>query len=80
MRVDLRGRDRRVSQQFLHGAHILSMGQKNDLSAQAHRLFALLRAMPELPVIYARMPSKEGIGLAVFNRLIKAAGYTVIQL
>lgn len=65
---------------FLHGEHILSMGKKSDLSAQAHRLFALLRAMPELPVIYARMPSKEGIGLAVFNRLIKAAGYTVIQL
>ena len=58
----------------------MSMGSRNDLETQAHRLFACLRAMPELDVIYARMPSKEGIGLAVFNRLIKAAGYQVIHL
>ena len=31
-------------------------------------------------MIYARMPSRNGIGLAVFNRLIKAAGFHVVKL
>ncbi len=65
---------------LLQRKNSMSIGGKNDLAAQAHRLFGCLRAMPVLPVIYARMPSQEGIGLAVFNRLIKAAGYTVIHL
>ena len=43
-------------------------------------LFACLRNFDEVPVIYARMPSKNGIGLAVFNRLIKAAGYEIISV
>jgi len=34
----------------------------------------------DIDIIYARMPSKEGIGLAVFNRLIKAAGFDIISI
>lgn len=57
-----------------------SIGAKNDIATQAHRLFSCLREFKYVPVIYARMPDKKGIGLAVYNRLIKAAGYTVIKL
>ena len=34
----------------------------------------------DVSTIYARMPSRDGAGLAVFNRLIKAAGYRVMKL
>ena len=58
----------------------LSLGPKNDESAAAHRLFELLRSFSGVDVIYARLPSSEGLGLAVFNRLIKAAGFQVIKI
>ncbi len=60
----------------------LTMGKKHDAAMQAHRLFLCLRAfddMPEIQTIYARIPAKEGIGLAVYNRLAKAAGFTVVD-
>ena len=54
-----------------------------DLRDEAHALFSCLRAfdgMENVQTIYAPMPAKDGIGLAVYNRLIKAAGFTVLQL
>ena len=63
-------------------AEKMSCGPKGDSLAQAKNIFAVLRhfdGMTNIPVIYARMPSKEGIGLAVFNRLVKAAGFNIIK-
>lgn len=62
------------------GATILSLGDGN--LNEAHELFAKLRQVDECgcEVFYARLPSKSGIGLAVYNRFIKAAGYDVITL
>lgn len=62
------------------GATILSLGDGN--LNEAHELFAKLRQVDECSceVFYARLPSKSGIGLAVYNRFIKAAGYDVITL
>ena len=57
-----------------------SMGAKSDTALHAHNLFAALRDLDGKGTIYVRMPSKEGLGLAVFNRLIKAAGYEILQL
>jgi L-threonylcarbamoyladenylate synthase len=34
----------------------------------------------DVDVIYARMPSDKGVGLAVYNRLIRAAGFSVINV
>jgi len=65
---------------LLQWENVLTMGSKNDSAAQAHRLFACLRDFSDVPVIYARMPAREGVGLAVFNRLIKAAGYELLNL
>lgn len=64
-------------------SHALSFGSCKDLSSQAHLLFDRLRAFDELEGlsrIYARMPSRDGVGLAVYNRLIKAAGFDVLEL
>ncbi|NLT09463.1 MAG: translation factor SUA5, partial [Ruminococcus sp.] len=30
--------------------------------------------------VYVRAPSSEGVGLAVYNRLIRAAGFEVIRI
>ncbi len=57
-----------------------SIGRREDHTSHAHRLFAALRDLDGGDVIYVRMPAKEGIGLAVFNRLIKAAGYEIKKL
>ena len=58
----------------------ISLGKKDDSAAQAHRLFECLRDFKDVDVIYGRLPSKAGIGLAVYNRLIKAAGFQIIDL
>lgn len=48
----------------------------------AKNLFAVLRKLDELDAkqVYVHSPGKEGIGLAVYNRLIRAAGFEVICL
>ena len=57
-------------------------GKKNDSQNQAARLFDALRQLDKInaKIVYARCPSDEGIGLAVTNRLFKAAGFEVIEL
>ncbi len=65
---------------LLNRERTISLGDKNDHYAQAHRLFAALRDLDGAPVIYARMPAQDGVGLAVFNRLVKAAGYEIMKL
>lgn len=54
----------------------------NDSSAQAHLVFQRLRELDEIGAgtVYVQAPSKEGVGLAVYNRLIRAAGFEVIRL
>lgn len=49
---------------------------------QAHRLFALLREADEQGAarVYVEMPSKEGIGLAVYNRLLRAAAFRIVSV
>ncbi len=53
----------------------LSLGK--DEQDQARRLFAALRELDERGArqVYARCPRKTGVGLAVYNRLIRAAAY-----
>ncbi len=48
---------------------------------QAAQLFDVLRKFDEINAkqIYVRCPSIDGVGLAVYNRLLRAAGFEVIQ-
>lgn len=57
-------------------------GKTEDYSGQAHRLFEALRRVDELgaSLAYARCPQPDGVGMAVYNRLIRAAGFEVINL
>lgn len=49
---------------------------------QARRLFALLRHADELgaKTVLVEMPETHDIGLAVYNRLLRAAGFRVIEV
>ena len=53
-----------------------------DSSQQAHQLFQRLRELDDAGAkkVYVRAPSPEGVGLAVYNRLIRAAGFEVIRI
>lgn len=57
-------------------------GAQHDLAAQAREVFDRLRAFDDTDVrqIWAQCPSDEGLGLAVANRIKKAAGFHVIEL
>lgn len=54
----------------------------NSGSEQAQQIFARLRDLDDLGAahVYVHAPSREGVGLAVYNRLIRAAGFEVIQI
>lgn len=67
---------------FIKGNKFL-LGSKSDSAQQAHRLFDVLRQIdlnPEITAVYARCPDINGVGLAVYNRLIRAAGFEVKDL
>lgn len=53
-----------------------------DSEEQARLIFAVLRSLDEKGYerVYARCPDKSGVGLAVYNRLLRAAGFEVIRL
>ena len=60
----------------------LVLGAAEDYAEQANRLFAVLREADEkgYQTVYAHCPATEGVGLAVYNRMIRAAGFEVIDL
>ncbi len=62
--------------------NLIILGKRKDLKTQAHRLFDCLRKSDETDadIIYAHLPQKAGIGLALYNRLIRAAGHKIINL
>lgn len=65
------------------GATLFPIGAREDLTAQARRLFAALREAdthPALTALYAHLPTREGMGLALYNRCIRAAAHTVLKI
>lgn len=59
-----------------------SYGAKNDYAQQAAKLFDALRTIDstEIKTVYGRCPYTQGLAMAVYNRLIRAAGFEVIEL
>lgn len=60
----------------------ISYGSKRNESTLAQNVFSCLRDIDSFDVkeVYIHAPSKEGVGLAVYNRLIRACGFNVITL
>lgn len=63
-------------------ADFYMFGKRSDKMAQAHMLFKVLRDTDKKTYskIYAPLPSKDGIGLALYNRMIRAAAHKIIRL
>ncbi len=59
--------------------NLIPVGSVNEPAEQAHRLFHALREADKTSaeIIYAHLPSQDGIGLALYNRMIRAAAHTV---
>ena len=53
----------------------------DNYKEQAQQVFSKLREIDDMGIetVFVRAPRKEGIGLAVYNRLIRAAGFEVIE-
>ncbi len=60
----------------------VTYGREDDPLTQSHRLFTALRELDENGAarVLARCPSTEGVGMAVYNRLLRAAGFSVIDV
>lgn len=57
----------------------VTYGDENNGYSQSARLFDALRELDEMGAtkVYARCPDTKGMGLAVYNRLIRAAGFKI---
>ena len=61
---------------------VISLGSENDLKEIAKNLFEALRKCDDLRVQYILCQGFEekGVGLAIMNRLNKAAGYDILEV
>jgi len=60
----------------------VTYGKADDGLSEANRLFDALRELDEkgAKTVYARCPEISGVGLAVYNRLIRSAGFKIKEL
>jgi L-threonylcarbamoyladenylate synthase len=65
-----------------HGAHVISIGSVHRLDQGASNLFAVLREFDAIgvDVIYAEAFAEDEMGLALMNRLKKAAGFNIVDV
>lgn len=61
---------------------VMDLGPAGDKEEQARHIFDALRSFDHTQVaaIWAQCPDTEGIGLAITNRLNKAAGFQIIKV
>lgn len=59
----------------------ISLGSKDDLEQIARNVYSALRKADEVnaEVILIEGVKKEGIGIAIMNRLLRAAGYDILE-
>ncbi|MBE6575917.1 MAG: threonylcarbamoyl-AMP synthase [Ruminococcaceae bacterium] len=68
--------------ELLSPERCIILGHRDSPEEQAHHLFTALRDADALnaPHLYAPMPEESGMGLALCNRMLRAAAHTVIEL
>ena len=66
----------------LENAVLIPIGSRDEPAVLAHRLFSLLRECDKmgLSAIYAMAPAPDGLGMALYNRMIRAAAHRIITL
>ena len=66
----------------LKSENLFPVGGREDLATQAHTLFSLLREADGAgaEIMYAHLPDTSGLGLALYNRMIRAAAHTIMKV
>lgn len=61
---------------------LLPVGARTDVATHAHTLFSRLREADAVgaEIIYAHLPQRDGLGLALYNRMIRAAAHTILRV
>ena len=61
---------------------VVCYGGQTHPEQQAHALFDALRRLDQekAELVYAHCPSQQGVGLAVYNRLLRAAAFDLVEL
>jgi L-threonylcarbamoyladenylate synthase len=79
-KVGIIGTDETVSRYL--GDYVISIGARKDEEGIARHLYRILRDFDELGVemIYSESFSSQGIGQAIMNRLLKAAGHQILEV
>lgn len=74
--------ERPIFENALPASHCFSLGDRANRLQQAQRLFYLLREMDKLQLdaIYAPLPPTDDIGMALYNRMIRAAAHHIVYL
>lgn len=67
---------------FYDTSVILSYGRRGDAKGQGEKLFETLRVLDDKQVkrIYINAEKCDGIGLAVYNRLLRSCGFQMIRV
>lgn len=65
-----------------HFEKYIEYGKENDDISQAHKIFDALREVDAIGCkkAFVRCPISSGVGLAVYNRLLRSAAFRVIDL
>ncbi len=71
-----------LSQKFSDNITLYDIGKEADAFMQAKRLFRILREADKAAYdcIFAPVPHKEGMGMALYNRMIRAAAHHILPL
>lgn len=66
----------------LDGDTVVCYGKEGDALSQSQGLFHALRQFDKMNItqIYARPPETTGVGLAVYNRLLRAAEFQILEV
>ncbi len=67
---------------YFHGDVVLSYGHRGNPQEQGENLFQILRKLDEKQVarIYINAEYSDGVGLAVYNRLLRSCGFQMIRV
>lgn len=70
------------NEEHLFDVPVITFGLKHDANSQAKNLFSALRKLDntDAKLVFARCPETTGVSLAVYNRLIRSAGFQIIDL
>ena len=60
----------------------VTYGRRESAASQAHALFGALRELDRrgARTVYARCPQMDGMALAVYNRILRAAAFRVVDV